>query len=233
MGGEVVRLRRGKSTDIIRYNHLGSPFEVAQMWEQQGAEMIHIIDLDATLRQGDNQSIVDELVELLPTPIQFGGGIRDESNATQLLDIGIERIILGTLAFQNPEIVSQIGNSYGFERIVVALDYKSNKVVTDGWRKHEFLNPLEALSSFRLDGVCYFLMTSTEKDGLMIGPDLDLANMCDSSCGDIIVAGGVSQPDDVSVLASAGFGAAIIGRALYEGTISLPEAIRKGKESGK
>jgi phosphoribosylformimino-5-aminoimidazole carboxamide ribotide isomerase len=76
-------------------------------------------------------------------------------------------------------------------------------------------------------------MTSTEKDGLMIGPDLDLANMCDSSCGDIIVAGGVSQPDDVSVLASAGFGAAIIGRALYEGTISLPEAIRKGKESGK
>jgi phosphoribosylformimino-5-aminoimidazole carboxamide ribotide isomerase len=233
MNREVVRLRRGKSTEIIRYNHLGSPLDVARKWERQGAEMIHVIDLDATLRQGNNQSIVNELVEELSIPIQFGGGIRDEVNATRLLDIGVERVILGTLAFLNPKIITQIGNAYGFERLVVALDYRNNKIFTDGWRKHEFLFPSEALLSMRSEGICHFLMTSIEKDGLMHGPDMNLINMCGGNPSDIIIAGGVSQLDDVNTLTTAGFEAAIIGRALYEGTISLPEAICKGKRCEK
>ncbi|MGY5853063.1 MAG: 1-(5-phosphoribosyl)-5-[(5-phosphoribosylamino)methylideneamino] imidazole-4-carboxamide isomerase [Candidatus Thorarchaeota archaeon] len=229
MNGEVVRLRHGNPADTIRYNHLGSPLSIARTWQGQGAEMLHIIDMDATLRQGDNYSLVGEIVEHLSIPIQFGGGIRDEGTATRLLNLGVERIILGTLAVESPSRVIQIGESYGFEHIVVALDYLHDMLVTDGWRRAEFLRPHQLLSSLRSDGVCHFLMTSVENDGLMCGPDSRLNQLCGSDLSDIIVAGGVTRLEDVQYLATQGFNAAVVGRALYEGTLSLSEAIAMGR----
>ncbi len=109
MNNEVVRIYQGKPSTTFPYSHFGSPLEVAQRWVDQGAEMLHIIDLDATLGRGSNLSILRDLLDSVSVPIQFGGGIRDEKRARYLLDLGISRVILGTIAIRNPQLVIRLG----------------------------------------------------------------------------------------------------------------------------
>jgi phosphoribosylformimino-5-aminoimidazole carboxamide ribotide isomerase len=231
MNGGIVRLRRGNTEDLTRFDDFGSPLDVAQKWESEGAELLHVVDLDAALGTGNNQLIIEQILNELAIPIHFGGGVRDEATANMFLDIGVERIILGTLAIQKENHVRSIGEAYGFDRIVIALDYKSKKVMSDGWQSSISINPSKLLSSFRKAGVRHFLMTSVNKDGCMNGPDTKLAKKISTKKSDIIIAGGISSIEDILDLASKGFEAAVIGRALYEGAFNLSEAIMVGRRS--
>jgi phosphoribosylformimino-5-aminoimidazole carboxamide ribotide isomerase len=229
MNGEVVRLRRGSPSEVTKFNHLGSPIEVARMWESKGAELLHVVDLDGALGRGNNQSVIEQIVSDVAIPVQFGGGIRDEAKASHLLDMGVGRVILGTRAIQTPGIVLSLGATYGLNRVVVALDYKDDRIMSDGWKSSYSVNPLKLLTSFREKGVRHFLMTSVEMDGVMKGPDIGLITSSGKPLSDIIIAGGVASLEDIQSLSSMGFEAAVIGRALYEGALELPDAISAGR----
>ncbi|MFW9843979.1 MAG: HisA/HisF-related TIM barrel protein [Candidatus Thorarchaeota archaeon] len=228
MQGKVVRLHQGNPSEKTSYKRFGSPVEVAEMWESQGAQMLHIIDLDAALGRGSNLFTIKEIAEKVSIPIQVGGGFRNEVRISVGFYCGIERIILGSLAIQNPEYVIKIGQEYGFNRIVVSLDYKHSQVATHGWQSFEDQKVEVLLNKFRNGGICHFLMTSVERDGSLQGPDSQL-HMVSNDLSDIIVAGGLSTTTDIQVLAELGFGAAILGKSLYENRISLSEAIKIGR----
>jgi phosphoribosylformimino-5-aminoimidazole carboxamide ribotide isomerase len=228
MNGEVVRLAQGNPDDKTRYNALGSPIEVASRWETQGAERLHIVDLDAALGRGSNLATIREIANVVSIPIQVGGGFRNEARIALGFSWGIERIILGSLSIQDPEQILKFGNEYGFDRIVVSLDYKNEKVATQGWQSFDDMKITKLLDYFRKNGVRHFLMTSIDRDGRLQGPDMKLGSISDT-LSDIIIAGGLTKVSEVEYLAQQGFGAAILGKALYENLISLPKAIQSGR----
>jgi phosphoribosylformimino-5-aminoimidazole carboxamide ribotide isomerase len=228
MNGEVVRLNQGNPEEKTRYNVFGSPIKVAAKWESQGAEMLHIVDLDAALGIGSNLATIRDIANVVSIPIQVGGGFRNEARIALGFYCGVGRVILGSVAIQEPELVLKIGEEYGFDRVVVSLDYKQDKVATHGWQSYEDQKTKHLLEYFRKNGVCNFLMTSVERDGSLEGPDPQLSSISDN-LSDIIVAGGLTTVSDIEYLAQSGFGAAIIGKSLYENLISLPEAIQIGR----
>ncbi|TFG31398.1 1-(5-phosphoribosyl)-5-[(5-phosphoribosylamino)methylideneamino] imidazole-4-carboxamide isomerase [Candidatus Thorarchaeota archaeon] len=230
MKGFVVRLKQGKPSQKITYNKLETPIDVAKRWEEQGAEMLHIVDLDAALNDGNNLSTIKSIVKAIDIPVQAGGGFRNETIISTGIDMGIDRIILGSLALQDPNQVLKIGNTFGFDKIVVSLDYNHDTIATHGWQTFENKKVSPILDMFRAEGICNFLLTSIERDGSLKGPDSGLVSISDF-LGDIIVAGGVSNLSDIRFLAKAGFSGAIIGRALYESRVNLSKAIEVGRSS--
>lgn len=229
MNGNVVRLKSGDPSTIIDYSQLGNPLDVALLWESQGAQILHIIDLDSAFGNGNNISWISKIINEISVPIQVGGGLRTRAMITDYLDLGVDRVILGSLVIHYPEIVLDIGQNYGLGRIVISLDYRNSCLVTDGWRREENYDVGDLLSAFRSRGFCNFLMTSVDNDGHLQGPDLRLVNIS-KTISDVIVAGGVSSKDDIRILASQGFAGAVVGRVLYENRLTLVEAISAGRE---
>jgi phosphoribosylformimino-5-aminoimidazole carboxamide ribotide isomerase len=220
MGGNVVRLRQGRKEDTISYATMGSALELARRWEEEGAEMIHVVDLDAVLALGDNESVLRSLLTGVSVPIQFGGGVRS---------LGVERVILGTLAVRIPGDVLTLCSEFGPARVMVAIDIRQDQLLVDGWRSQGSKTPSQLLTHFRKQGVHHFLMTSVDADGGLGGPDLCLSAVCGPVRSDIILAGGVTSVTDIRALACRGFAGAVVGRALYEGLLTLPDAIAAGR----
>lgn len=229
INGEVVRLKKGSPDEITSYRSVGTCLEVALQWEKQGAELLHVVDLDAALGIGDNLPVIHTLLSEVSTPIQFGGGVRDIAKAERLLELGVERVVFGTLAIRKPQAVLSFLREHGFDRMVVSLDYSQGCVMVDGWRYGSSVSPTELLSQYRGEGIGHFLMTSVDTDGLLEGPDMSLSSVCGAKVSDIILAGGVTTLEDIRTLALQGFEAAVVGRALYEGEITLPMAIETGR----
>ncbi|MEM2793269.1 MAG: HisA/HisF-related TIM barrel protein, partial [Candidatus Methanomethylicia archaeon] len=134
MNGRVVRLIKGDPGKIKSYEYLGDPLSLAKRWRLEGASLIHVVDIDAALGRGENIGIIEEIVKSIKIPIQVGGGVRSIDKAIHLLDMGIERIVLGSLAFRSPNTVSQLLNDFGWRRIAVALDHLDGEVMINGWR---------------------------------------------------------------------------------------------------
>ncbi len=229
MDGSVVRLYRGKPDNRVDYEHLGSPSEIAEMWEDQGAEMLHIIDLDQALGRGDNLDELKKIIRRIDIPVQFGGGLRDLQSISNALNSGVERVIIGTLAVNESGIIQKLDDIYDLERIIFALDYKQNEVVSEGWVAKTRLSPRDLLSRFRQEGAKRFLLTSVTQDGTLRGPDPYLTEICGTNLSDIIIAGGVSCTEDIRNLARIGVEGIVIGKALYEKRILLPEAIQEAR----
>ena len=226
MKGKIVRLTHGDPETAKVYNQFGGPVETAKKWKAEGAGKIHIIDLDAALGTGDNLAIIAEIVESVDLPIQVGGGIREVATAEKLLKLGISQVILGALAFSDPEAVTQIQQEFGAGSVIVALDNRDGKVMVEGWKTATGLGMQEALEKFAALGVTTFLVTSITRDGTLSGPDLDtLRGACQYAGVAIIAAGGIGGLEDLLALKRVGVAGAVIGKALYEGRFKLKEAL--------
>jgi phosphoribosylformimino-5-aminoimidazole carboxamide ribotide isomerase len=220
---QLVRLINGNPTDEIQYQ-IKDPAEAAQKWAELGAEMIHVIDIDAALDKKPNTDSILDIAVTVDVPLQVGGGIRSVEYASTLLDGGVERIILGSMPINSPEVALTLLNEYGAERVVVALDHKDGLIMVKGWQEHTGLSLSESLSDLTSAGYERFLVTSINQDGMLTGPDTETYSVI-AGKAKIIASGGISSTQDVVRLRETGVEAAVIGRALYESRFTLDEAM--------
>jgi phosphoribosylformimino-5-aminoimidazole carboxamide ribotide isomerase len=232
MNGKIVRLKHGDPKTVKVYDQFGGPLETAKKWQADGATKLHIIDLDGAIGMGNNLSIIAEIAQNTGFPIQVGGGIRNIEAVEKMLGFGVSQVILGALAFSNPQAVTQIQQSFGAKSVIIALDNRDGKIMIEGWKTATALGTKEALEKFLEFGVKTFLVTSITKDGTLSGPDLYmLREACQYHAVEIIAAGGIGSLNDLLALKRVGVEGAVIGKALYEGRFTLKEALRIMGES--
>ena len=223
--GHAVRLTQGKFDKKDIYDN--DPAKVAKKWEDMGAEFLHIVDLDGA-KHGTayNDQTVKNILKAVSIPVQIGGGIRTMADIKSKLDMGITRVILGTIAVTDPSVCREAVDKFG-EAIVVGVDASNGKVAISGWTSVSDLDGLSMIRQLGGMGVRTIVYTDVAKDGMMSGPNVpmyrEIAKLEDSP--DIIAAGGVTTIDDVRALGETGISGAIIGKSLYVDGIDLKEAI--------
>ena len=223
--GQVVRLIQGDSERQTTYAH--DPYAVAQDWISAGAKWLHVVNLDGAFGE-ESQSNMEALHSILTlgAKVQLGGGLRTRSAIESALDMGVERVILGTVAIEDPDLIDQVIAAFGGERVVVGIDARGGKVRIRGWRKGSELDPLAFGRKITDQGVWTTIVTDITRDGMERGVNLDLASQIQSETGlAVIAAGGVNSVQDVQRAKEVGLDGIIIGRALYEGQVSLVEAL--------
>ncbi len=222
--GKCVQLVQGKpgTEQVI----LENPAKVALEWEEKGASILHVIDLGGALEEGGNLSVVEEILKEVSIPVQMGGGIRNINDATHLLEMGVDRIILGTLAIENPDTVQDLSSEFGSERIVVALDSKDSKVVVRGWTKKTAHTAPELGRIMEEKGAGGILFTNVDHEGLLGGFKVEpLLELLKTVHIPVIYSGGVSTLEDVATLSQTNAYGVVIGSALYKGTLIFEEAL--------
>ena len=222
MDGKVVRLFKGDPKKQTVYSD--KPMEIAKKWEKAGADMIHLVDLDATLSKGSNLELIESIANEISIPIQVAGGLRDESKIVKVLGFAT-RIVLGTLAFKDKEILQKILSKFGKERIVISVDHIDGIIVVEGWQKNTGINLIKGINNFVEMGFSEFLLTNVSRDGTLQGPDLEFLKIaCAIKNINIIASGGISNIDDVTRIKEIKADGVILGKALYENLISIEEA---------
>jgi phosphoribosylformimino-5-aminoimidazole carboxamide ribotide isomerase len=226
-GGKVVRLSQGKAECETIY--FDSPLEVAGMWAAQGAELIHVVDLDgAILGSSKNLKSIKEIVNGVNVKIEFGGGVRDLETVQSLIDAGIEKVVISTRALEE-DFISKASKRFG-SRIVVGIDAKGGMVLAKGWLFKTEMKAVDLAGKMAALGIKTINYTDISRDGMLKGPNVDsLKEMLKVKGIDIIASGGVSTIEDVKqlkALSVSGLKGMIIGKALYEKTIDLKEAIQ-------
>ena len=232
LGGRCVRLLQGDYGQETVYGN--DPAAQARAFQDAGATWVHIVDLDAA-RTGDpvNRQVVAEVAATLDVPVQAGGGVRTLDDARTLFDAGVSRVVMGTAAIEDPELVDQVAD---LGRVAVGLDIRGEEVAVRGWTEGTGLLLTDAFERFSNRGTDAFVITQIERDGTLQGPDLEgLAAALATTGVDVVASGGVGRPSDLKDLADlavAGrrLAGIILGRALYEGTVDLAAAIQTLKE---
>ncbi|MBD2305320.1 1-(5-phosphoribosyl)-5-[(5-phosphoribosylamino)methylideneamino]imidazole-4-carboxamide isomerase [Chroococcidiopsis sp. FACHB-1243] len=207
-----------------------NPADVAQQWTSQGATWLHVVDLDgAKVGKPANLEAIAAIVEAVSVPIQVGGGLRDRASVAQLLELGVQRVILGTVAVEQPQLVASLCQEFP-GRIVVGIDARNGKVATRGWLETSEVLAADLAQQMQQLGAAAIIYTDIHRDGTLAGPNLDaLRELATSLSIPVIASGGVSSVTDLlSLLALEPLGVtgAIVGRALYTGDISLTQAIQ-------
>ena len=226
--GRCVRLRRGDPRK--KTLELENPLEIARKWEALGAPRLHLIDLDGAIGGiRKNEQIAREIIGKLTIPVQFGGGIRSIKDARLFLDFGAEKIIIGTLAIKNPEVIEKLAEKYGRERIIVALDSKNGRVVVKGWTEKTNMKAAELVKKFEKNA-SEVLFTNVDAEGMMKGIDEKaVKEMIDSTSLGVLVSGGITSLDDVKKIKKLNARGVVIGSALYKGKIDFKDALDAGK----
>lgn len=226
-GGKCVRLTQGLFEHVKIYSD--TPAEMAKLWVSQGATFLHLVDLDGALAgHSVNETAIREIVQSVTVPLQLGGGIRSAETVEAMLSLGITRCIIGTRAVQQPEFILELVKQFGSERIVVGIDAKDGMAATEGWEKVSSLTALDLCRQMKAFGVKHIVYTDISRDGMMTGPNISYTKRLTDETGlDIIASGGVSCMDDLIRLQEQGVQGAIIGKALYEQKISLPDAVAR------
>lgn len=227
--GKCVQLRQGEEQDVII--ELEDPVEVAEKWERLGAPRLHVVDLDGALRSDRaNEGILRKIVRRVGIPVQFGGGVRSMEDVGALLELGVSRVILGTIALEDPELLEKISERYGRDKITVALDSKGGEVVVRGWRKATGLKPWETVKKFEAYA-SEVLYTNVDREGLMGGVSEEaVRELVDSTSMGVIVSGGVSTVGDVKKIKMLGARGVVIGSAIYTGKLDYREALKGGRD---
>ena len=221
MNGQVVRLYKGDPNHKTVYSN--NPIEVAKKWEANGADMLHLVDLDATLGRGSNLLIIKKILEQITIPIQVAGGLRDESIIMDVSKIS-NRVVLGTLAFKDKSTLKKLLTNLGPEKIVISVDHIDGKIVTHGWQKEEGIKLIDAMQEFLAMGFSEFLLTNVSRDGTLEGPDLEfLDQVCQLDNSHVIASGGISNIKDIQDVKQKNAFGVILGKALYENKISIEE----------
>jgi phosphoribosylformimino-5-aminoimidazole carboxamide ribotide isomerase len=224
LGGKCVRLVRGdpKKNKVYYEN----PLEAAQLLENQGAEFIHIIDLDAALGFGQNMQPIKEILENVSVKVQIGGGIRTLKKADSLLKLGAYRVIFGTTAVQNPRLVEEAVSCFGSKKVAVAIDEKEGKVAVHGWKNKSKIDYLDLARTFEVMRVGALIFTSIGVDGTLKGPQIEkTVNLVKTVNIPVIASGGVAVLEDLVELSGTGVEGVVVGTALYEKKFTLKEAL--------
>jgi phosphoribosylformimino-5-aminoimidazole carboxamide ribotide isomerase len=228
MQGKCVRLVKGDPSKCKVYST--DPTKIAKHWRDEGADLLHLIDLDAALGIGNNLKTIKKLVQNVSARTQVGGGIHTLERAETLLKLDVFRIIFGTHFVTNPELVEEISQRFGATRVAVALDVKKGKVMVDGWKTSSGRNYLDLARTAEALEVGAIICTSVEMDGTLQGPAIDyIAQLVEAVSVPVIASGGVSTLEDLKVLAQTGVEGTIVGAALYEEKFSLKEALEELK----
>ena len=230
-GGKVVRFVKGNPETSIIYSD--NPVNIAKKWISQGADAIHVVDLDSAIGTDvDNRDYIRNIVDESEIPIQVGGGIRNFKYASSLFEYGVDHLILGTLAFRHPPTIKKLIKTFGSKKIIVALDYLDGSIVVKGWTTSTGVSLENAITKFQNIGVKNFLLTSVERDGTLAGPDYQtLRNIQEKFRIKFLASGGIRSVHDLLHLKEIGVYGTIMGKALYEKKISLKyavSAIRRG-----
>lgn len=224
--GEAVRLYKGNYNQKTVYS--SHPEDIALTFEKMGASYLHVVDLDGA-KEGatTNLKTIQKIRDTISIPMELGGGIRNmETVDLYLNQIGIDRVILGTAAINNPEFLKEALKKYGGERIVVGIDVKDGYVSTSGWLETSSVYYLDFLKELQEIGVLYIVCTDISKDGTLTGPSFDLyESIHQNSSIQFVVSGGVKDKEDVYKANDKGYYACIVGKAYYEGRIDLKEVI--------
>ena len=223
-GGKCVRLYQGDYNQQTVFDE--DPVTAALTWYSQGAQWLHIVDLDgAVAGEPQNMDLVEEIIKQSGLLIELGGGIRKEKVAEKLLRQGVSRIILGTVAIENRELVKRLCQQFG-EAIAVSLDARDGKIAIHGWQKETVIEVLQLSREMVDAGVRRLIYTDIKRDGTLTEPNFDMINRLLAEVDvPVIVAGGISRLEHLRRLKELGVEGAIIGKALYTGDIDLREAI--------
>ncbi len=233
-GGKVVRLKEGDPNRQTVFSD--DPVAIAQAWIDQGATWMHIVNLDGAFSAAnDNGQILEQVAEL-KVKVQFGGGLRAMADIERAIEQGASRAILGTIAVQQPEVVSEAIARWGAEAICVGLDARDGKITTHGWQKTAEMTPVELGKQMVERGAKHALYTDVSRDGGLQGVNIEATvRLAHETKLQVIASGGVSSMDDIRRLADSGLVAGVvIGMALYEGRLTLREAINAtgGRNAG-
>ncbi len=223
--GKCVRLTQGKFDAVKVFDD--KPYVVAKKWEDMGSKYIHIVDLDGA-RYGSQTSneIIKKIIDTVSIPIQVGGGIRTLKDIKDKIDIGVSRVILGTVAIKNPNIVKEAVDKYG-DKIAVGIDAIGGKVAVEGWEEVSKIDALQLCMDMKKIGVKTIIYTDIAKDGMMVGPNFkETKEIIDTTGLYIITSGGVTTMEDLKKVDEIKSKGVIIGKALYENLLDLPEIIK-------
>ena len=227
--GRCVRLYQGDFAQETVFS--SNPLEVAQRWQAEGAERLHIVDLDgAATGEQTNYDVIRSLVSNLHIPVQVGGGVRSRESADRLLGLGVSRVVLGTAAIEDPALVEELCRIHGGEQVVVAVDSRDGYVATRGWMEGSSVMAVDLVQSMGALGVPRFLCTDISRDGTLTHPNFEsLRQLVEATSMAILASGGISSEEDIQELSGIGVEGAILGRALYTGDILLEAAIEASK----
>lgn len=222
--GQAVRLVQGEAGSESRY---GSPVEAALAWERDGAQWVHLVDLDAAFGRGDNLEVLKDVIEALSVKVELSGGIRDDESLERALNLGAIRVNLGTAALEDPAWTAKVIEEYG-EKIAVGLDVRGDTLAARGWTQ-DGGDLWEVLARLEDAGCPRYVVTDVTKDGTLQGPNIDLLAKVVAKTGKPVVAsGGISSLADLAALRElvpTGVEGAIVGKALYTGFFTLPQAL--------
>jgi phosphoribosylformimino-5-aminoimidazole carboxamide ribotide isomerase len=226
--GRCVRLYQGDYAQSEVFDE--NPVAVARQWVDQGATRLHLVDLDgAKAGHPVNQAAIEAIVRAVNVPVQVGGGLRDRQSVADLLTLGVQRVILGTVAVEQPDLIAQLGQEFP-DQIVVGIDARNGKVATRGWLETSEVEAVTLAQQMAEFGVAAIIYTDIHRDGTLQGPNREaLRELAGAINIPVIASGGVSSVTDLLnllALEPVGVTGAIVGRALYTGNIQLKEAIR-------
>lgn len=232
-GGRCVRLKQGRMSEETVYSD--DPVQMAVTWCAKGAERIHLVDLDGAVGgKRVNAEVIRTIARSVPVPVELGGGIRSLASIEFYLEAGVEWVILGTAAFKDPSLVEEACRRFP-GRVMLAIDARGGRVAVEGWTEDTDRSAIDVARPFDGRGIAAVIYTDIQRDGMSVGPNLgatgDLAGALQTP---VIASGGISGLDDirkVMTLSGRGIAGVITGRALYEGTLDLEQAIRVSKEN--
>lgn len=219
--GSVVRLVKGDPANKVKYSD--DPVATALKWQSAGADLLHVVDLDAAFGRGSNSQAVGNILAAAKVPVQVAGGIRSAAMVEEMISKNASKVVIGTMAYSEPEAMKKIAKKHS-DRIVVSVDHKNGKVMVKGWTESASVSVKDAISNFRSMGVGEFLLTNVERDGTLSGPDTPLLSEAATFGVKIIASGGISSIEDVLRVRNAGASSVILGKALYDSRVSIEKA---------
>lgn len=231
--GKCVRLMQGRDDTAKEYSN--NPVQMALHWEREGAEWLHVVDLDAALSESRrNEDTIEEILRVVRIPVQLGGGMRDLSRIEKAIAWGASRVVIGTAAVENYEMFHRALEQHG-DYIAVGIDVKHDHVATHGWKQESDSEPAQFAKNLALHGVTVFVVTDIAQDGMLSGPNYALAErVAQATRGSVILSGGIGSLEDIlraRTLGDRGVDGIIVGKALYEGRFTLKEALRATSRS--
>jgi phosphoribosylformimino-5-aminoimidazole carboxamide ribotide isomerase len=224
-GGLCVRLTQGRKGTANFYDT--NPLEAALAFQTAGAARLHVVDLDGAFAEQNtrNRQVLQELVGVLAIPIQFGGGLRSIKDVEQVLELGIDRVVIGTVAAESIQMLAQMIQLFGADRVAVGIDAHNGMVMTHGWERSHSTTALTLAHSVDSIGIERVIYTDIQRDGTLTGPNLVETLRIAETGLKVTASGGISSLEDLKALNSLGIDSAIIGKALYEGRFTLQEAL--------
>ena len=224
-GGRCVRLRQGDFVQETVFSD--DPLATARSWQDQGVSRLHLVDLDGAARgEPAHLEVITAIVRSLTIPVQVGGGIRTIAAAEAWLAAGADRVVIGTAAVRNPEMVKELCHLHGGHRVVAAVDARGGKVAVQGWTEASEIDVLDLAGDMAAIGVERLLYTDIARDGMLSGPDLETNTvLVRQTTMAVLASGGVSSLEDIRNLAGAGVEGVVVGQALYAGVLDLAQAV--------